>query len=418
MLESSKKILGKSNNTSLQEMGSQDTRKADYDDGIPVAQYKDKKGYLKLDINATTVIGVLGPSGAGKTTGDMAIASRAYKQGRVPVNLADTDLHTTNLDNNGGVSKKLRNKMGFYPNESPTEIEQETVLPKYLYNELSERRKPSNVELFTLSPGDLSDSELKFLLGQGLDRNQKLSMERALNSVSTGDGFDFDELRSVVDETEEIHHATADKLKRNISVVEDNEVVTNRWSLDLGEVVDDGKALGLGMKGFERLDESDYYLMEFYAQKATQMLIEGRLSGSIGCKLLGVLPEAHHLMPRNSDSDFADIVKRNFTFHGRRSDFPFILDTQNPSQLPKKILNELNHVFIGADRDEATLSNPEWKKVLNLMNLNPNPQRDNKKWSRLFQSLGHRDFVYLNQSMRGPGDAEVVRFLAPLTCNP
>lgn len=418
MLESSEKILGKSQNTVLKEMGDKETLDADYSDGIPVAEYRDESGYLKIEINSTTVIGMLGPSGAGKTTGNMAIASRLRNKGRLLVNLADSDLHMTNLDNNGGVSKRLQERMGMYRGEEPREIGQQSFLPKYLYNNLKESRRPSNVDIFSLGFTDLNESELKFLLGQGLDKNQKLSMQSVLDEVDVDNNLDFDELKTIADEKEDIHHQTASKLKRNIEVLDNSEIVSNRLRKDVLKPLKNGDSLGIGMKGFKRLDDDDYYLMEFYAKKIAEKIIDARLDGEVENPLIGILPEAHDLMPRNSDSDFADILKENFTFYGRRSDFPFILDTQNPSQLPRKILNELNHVFIGVDKDGATLAKNEWSKVLSLMNLNPNPNKDNKRWTRIFQSMSHHEFLYLNQNMRGPEDAEVVEFLAPLTSNP
>lgn len=422
---STKSLFTRSSNEKLRNRGYEDQVStpeyfADKNEPVPVATKRDQGGYLRLEINSTTVIGMFGPSGAGKTTGDMAIVSRAANRGRIPVNLADTDLHTTNLDNNGGVSQSLADSMGLFPGEEPREIKQKTLLPKYLYNKL--RNPPTNVEKFTLGFSDLNKSELKFLLSQGLDQNQEMSMEAVLEEVGmdklvdSGDPYGL--LREKADENEEIHHATADKLKRNIRVLENNEIISSRYKKDVVDLVDEGYALGLGMKGFSRLSPSDYYLMEFYAKKCMELIIDSKTDGGLETGFFGVFPEAHHLMPNGDDSILADLVKRNFTFYQRRSDFPTVLDTQLPSQVSKKVLEEVNHVFIGCDRNGKSLPKNEWKKALNVLGVIANPQRDNRRWMRRIQSLNHREFLYVNARMSDPSDAPVVEFLAPLTSNP
>lgn len=423
--ESTKRLFRKSRNKKLESRGvSEENTVPHYIENpnapVPVAKHKHSDEILTIPINSTTVIGMLGPSGAGKTTADMSIVSRCRNRGRVPLNLADTDLHTTNLDNNGGVSKKLIRSMGLVAGEEPREIKQKTLLPKYLYNNALDGEKPSNVELFSLGFKDVTKSELKFLLGQGLDRNQKMSMQSVLDDVEVNEDLTFDELRDMVDKNQEqdLHHATADKLKRNINVLENSEVISSRYTKDIVSYVKDGYALGLGMKGFSRLSPDDYYLMEFYSKKCMEILIDEKKDGDIDHPMFGVFPEAHHLMPAEGDSILAKLVKRNFTFYQRRSDFPAVLDTQSPSNLPRKILEEFNHVFIGCDANGKSLAKSEWSTVLRLMNVVANPQRDNKRWMRKIQQLGHRDFLYINGNMSDPNEAPIVRFLAPLTCNP
>lgn len=421
--KSSKHLFSISDNSVLSRRGGgEEEETLDYvEDGskpIPVAKYRDGSQYLRLDINSTSVIGMFGPSGSGKTTGDMSIVTRAYSRGRIPVNLADIDLHTTNLDNNGGVSKELINAMGFYPGEERGEIPQKTVIPKYLLNQMNDRQKPSNVEPFSLGFQDVSSSELKFLLSQGLDRNQKQAMQTILDSVDVEAGLSFDDLRSSAEEADEIHHTTAKKLKRNINVLENSEVISNRYRKDIVQVVKNGNAFGLGMQGFSRLSLADYYLMEFLAKKCFQSLIDARFDNSLSRPLFTVFSEAHRLMPDNSDSILADLVKDVYTFDQRRADIPSVMDTQLPSQLSRQVLEEINHAFIGCDRNGKSLPKSEWKTVLSLMNVVSNPQRENRLWMNKIQQLGHRDFLYVNASMTDPSDAPIVRFLAPRTSNP
>lgn len=419
--ESTKYVFSKSRNKELRRKGLQEKRDppeyySDSSEKVPVARYRDKPGYLKLDINSTSVIGTFGGSGSGKTTADTAMAGRTFKQGRIPVNLADTDLHFTNFDNNGGVSKRLRKRMGFYPGEERFEIPQTTLLPRYLYNQLS--NPPSNVEYFALGFQDVSESELKFLLSKGLDRNQKMSMQVVLDNVTVDDSLTFGMLRDVIDDTEEIHHATGKKLKRNINSLEESELISGRYRKDVVSIVESGEALSLGMKGFSRLSPTDYYKMEFYAKKVAKLLIDARVDGDLDKPLFGMLPEAHHLMPRGGDSILADLVKRIFTFYKRRADFPMVLDTQEPSNLPPDVLRELNHVFVGCDEHGKPLSKHEFKKVLDAMSVVANPQKDNRRWLNRLQELSHREFLYINGSMSSPYEAEVVEFLAPPVSNP
>jgi len=423
--DSTKSLFARSKNRELQSRGRKEVDKTpeyvkDVNEPVPVASYRDRPGYLKVPVNSTSVFGLFGPSGSGKTTGAGTIFTRCYSRDRLPVNFADTDLHTTNLDNHGGVSKDLIDAMGFYEGETRTEIPQKTVLPKYLLNKMQDRNKPTNVEPFSLGFQDVNESELKFLLGQGLDKNQKQAMQTVLDKVTVDEDLTFDDLKGAAEADDDIHHSTAKKLKRNIKVLEDSEVISSRYRMDVVEVVREGNAFGLGMKGFSRLSPDDYYLMEFMAKKCMEMIIDYNLEQpeSERIPLFSIFPEAHHLMPKGEDSILADLVKRNYTFYQRRSDFPGILDSQLPSQISEQLLEEVNHVFIGCDKNDKSLPSSEWKKVLKLMNVVANPQKDNRRWMQKIQTLGHRDFLYVNGSMTDPNDAPIVRFLAPRTSNP
>jgi hypothetical protein len=421
--DSTKSLFARSKNRELQSRGrTEEVSDPEYfndvNEPIPVAKYRDRPGYLRIEVNTTSVFGIFGGSGSGKTTADMTIATRCFNRGRIPANFADTDLHTTNLDNHGGVSKKLIEKMGLYNGEEPTEIPQKTVLPKYLWNKLSENRRPSNVEKFSLGFQDINDSELKFLLGQGLDSNQMQAMQTVIDNVDVDGSLTFDDLKNAAENAEDIHHSTAKKLKRNIKNLESSEVISNRYQKDIVKIVKDGNSLGIGMRGFNGLSPSDYYLMEFLAKKCFEKIVDARKSGELDQSIFSIFPEAHHLMPRGEDSLLADYVKRVATYHQRRTDTPMILDSQNPSQIPENILEEVNSVFIGCDESGKSLAKSEWSDVLKKMNVVANPQKDNRRWMKKIQTLNHRDFLYISADMTDPNDAPVVRFLSPLTSNP
>lgn len=388
--------------------------------GIPVAKYLDKPGYLYLDITSTSFIGMFGPSGSGKTTGDMSIATRTYLKDRKIANLADTDLHTTNLDNNGGVAQTLIDKMGLVDGESPTEVPQKTLLPKYLFNKLNEMpgmKVPSNVEKFTLGFKDVNESELKFLLGNGLNNNQKVALQSVLSKLDTND-LTFERIHNALDEADDINWQVVDKIRRNVNVLEETEIISSSYTKDIPRLIDEGYSIGLGMKGFSNLDVDDYYLMEFYAKKVSEKIINARNSNQIRHPLFFLFPEAHHLMPRERDSILADHVKRISTYYGRRADIPLILDTQNPSQISAQLLDELNHVFFGCDRNGKPIAKSEWTKVLNKMSLVTNANKEYMEWGERIQELGHREFLYVSPKMSDAYDAERVEFLAPLTSNP
>lgn len=424
--DSTKALFARSENKEIRKRAGFSTDKSpdyygDSSEEVPVAKFKNQPGYLFMDLTSTSVIGMFGGSGAGKTTADVSILGRAFKQGRIPINFADTDLQFTNFDNNGGVSKKLKDQMGFYEGEERFEIEQKTLMPKYLYNKLE--KKPTNVEVFTLGFSDINESEVKFLLGQGLDTNQKESLQTVLNNVGFNSLSDsarpFDLLRDALEESETIHHSVKNKLKRNIDNLDDGELISNRYRKDITGFVKKGMGFSMGLKNFQfKLDESEYYKMEFYAKRIFTLIIKEKLEGDLDRPLFGVLPEAHHLMPRGGDSILADILKRNFTFYKRRTDFPFILDSQEPSNLPSDIMRELNHVFIGCDEHGKPLDKNEFKKILDAMSVVANPQRDNSRWISRLQELNHREFLYINGSMSDPSEGVVVEFLAPPVSNP
>jgi hypothetical protein len=255
-----------------------------------------------------------------------------------------------------------------------------------------------------------------------MDRKQKMQLEGVVQQTSMEElgekDSPFEYLKRLVEEDEKIHANAEPSFKGNIDVLKKREIISNRYRKDIPRFVDEGYALSLGMKGFGRLEKDDYYLMEFYAKKFTKKLIDAKRNNRVDSSLIGVLPEAHHLMPAGGDSDFSDLVKRSLTFWQRRSDFPMIFDTQNPSQLPKKILDEINAVFIGCSRNGKSLAKSEWTTVLNKLNVVSSHQGEYQDWSRKIQGLSHRDFLYVSPRMSGVSDAEVVRFLAPLTSNP
>jgi len=306
--------------------------------------------------------------------------------------------------------------MGLVDGENPTEVKQKTLYPKYLHNMLQDKNvdTPTNVDKFTLGFKDVSQSELKFLLGHGLNKNQKQALQSILSSLDTND-LTFDKIYKAIDEADNLNYQVSDKIERNVELLEDTEIISSRYSKNIPGLVRDGYSLGLGMKGFSSLDNDDYYLMEFYAKKVSEILIE-----ELGSEfpMFGIFPEAHHLMPRGRNSLLADHIKRISTFYGRRSDFPLILDSQNPSQISEQLLDELNHVFLGCDKNGKPISGSEWKKVLSVFSIVSNHNKEYMEWSERIQELNYREFLYISPKMDDASDARVVEFLAPLTSNP
>lgn len=411
-------------------VGKQDTG-PNYSNGIPVARYKNKPGYLKLEIKPVTVIGLFGPSGSGKTTGMNTIASRAYDSGRGLVNLADTDLQFNNYKNNGGVAQSLVEAMGLYDGEQPHEISAKTLIPKFLYDELLSHEMitaPSFAETFSFGFHQVSKSELKSLLIRGLDRKQKQKMQNLLDRVEVNQDLTFDRLRTVLEEEMDIHENAKQPLLTNINNLENSNLISSRQSGETKDIIrylNDGYIIGIGLKDMNLiLSENDMWMAEFYARKVLEIIINARLNGELDIPLLGVLPEAHHLMPAGGGSELANKLKRNFTFYKRRTDFPFLLDTQSPYQLPgrddeKDILGELDHVFIGRGEEGKTLDPKGLMKILKSMNIISNTQSSRAAaWQERVKDVQWREFLYVRPGMRSPSDAPVVEFLAPLVSNP
>lgn len=129
-------------------------------------------------------------------------------------------------------------------------------------------------------------------------------------------------------------------------------------------------------------------------------------------------------MPAGESTLLAKKLKRNFTFHKRRTDFPFMLDSQSPYQLPgrdddKNILGELNYVFIGREEEGKTLEPKGFLKILKSMNIisNVNSSRANN-WLERIKDVGWREFLLIRPGMSNPREAPIVKFLSPLVSNP
>lgn len=432
----SKNVFARSGNQDVAGIGSgEDLGSPDYiegDEPIPVAKYKDRNEYLKIEIKPTTVIGFFGPSGSGKTTAINSIASRAYDKGRCLVNLADTDFQFNNYKNNGGVSQSLQDAMGLYDKEAAHEIPAKTLMPKFVYDEMREKKTlddpPSYVETFSIGFHQMSTSELKDLVNRTLNSKQSARMNMVLDSVEVNQDLSFGKIKDVLEENDDLNEQAKPALMNRLTQLENDNIVSSRQSGNTSKIVDylnEGYILSIGMGNLDIvLGSSDMWKAEFISSKVAEIVISARLSGDLEKSLLGTIPEAHHLMPAGEGTALASKLKRNFTFYKRRTDFPFLLDSQSPYQLPgrdddKNILGELNFVFVGREEDGKTLEPKGFLKVLKSMNIvsNVNSSRAND-WLERIKDVGHREFLFVKPGMRSPDEAPIVEFLAPLVSNP
>lgn len=428
--EGSRLVFENSSDETIREMGEVKNLSPNYENGIPVAKFKNRPGYLKLNIKPVTVIGFFGPSGSGKTTGMNAVACRAYDDGRNLVNMADTDLQFNNYKNSPGAAKPLIESMGLYENESRHTIPAKTLMPKFIYDELLGSEMfddpPTFVETFSFGFHQVSRSELKSLLTRGLDKKQSQKVESLLNDVTVNQDLSFDKLRTALEEAD-FHGSAKKPIETNIDNLDDSNLISSRNSHEsrgIVEYLNDDYILSIGMKNLDMvLSEDDMWMAEFYSRKVLEIIIEARISGELEKKLLGVIPEAHHLIPAGKGSELASKLKRNFTYYKRRTDFPFMLDTQSPYQLPgrdddKDILGEINCAFIGRGEEGKTLEPKGFQKILKSMNIVTQTNRDFPGWAERLKDVGWREFLFVKPGMSDPHDAPIIEFLSPLVSNP
>lgn len=418
--DSTQKIFRGSSNTATSSLVDEETMEADYSNGIPVAKYVNKNGFLYLDIDSTTRIGLFGSSGSGKTTGAKSIMVRERdRTGRELYNGADVGNEFQYLDYKGGASKELVEKMGLAPNENPHPVKKKIFMPKFLteyYN-----RVPSYVEVFSLGFQDVEESDFKFLMSQGLNQKQIQILELALDRVEFK-STSFSELEAVLDELD-VHTQAVKPVKRQLRAVESKGIISNRFQKDVLGFLEDGYAVSLGLENSSKLGRSDLYKAEFYAAVMFRRLKERVLEGGLSEGKFVFFGEAHRFAPAGEDSLLKDEIEDLMTYSGRRIDAPLVLDSQRPSQIPNtdsggshNFLSELNYVFLGCDRHGKALAWSEAKSVLKSMNLT---NRSNLEgWKKRMQGLEARNFLFVQPSMSGPGDALEVEFLAPLVSNP
>lgn len=422
MLRSSERILNKSRNRRLNQVADDKVRDADYSRGIPVAKEKQSGRIIYLTFNSTTKIGVFGPSGSGKTIMGKAMASRLHQQGRRIYNGGDVKNDFQSLDYKGGVSEKLQRKMGLLQNEHPQPIPKKLFMPKFLTNDFDS--VPSYAEPFTFGFQDISEDDLKFLLGEGdLSGEPQQVMTSVLNEVDL-DSTSFDQLISRVESDEDANHGTVKTLKTRLKSLRSQEIISNRYRKDPLQYLDQDYAVSLGLKGWRNYRRGSMYMLEFYAARLLNNLKDRAEQNEIETPLIGMWAEFHKLAPAGEASLLKPVLQDLIDMAGRQADFPIIVDSQAPSQIPNSyvqgqydFLGRLSAMFLGCDQNGRPLGENEWKKALKSVNM---LNRSNKKhWRRRMNELDTYDFLFVHPGRHdGPYDCPVVRSLAPLVSHP
>lgn len=422
MLESSKNVFRESRNPALEEFGGQQLKEADYSKGIPVARYKGSNRFLKIQFGSTTKIGIFGNSGSGKTAFGKAMVSRLTEKDRVIYNGGDMDNDFQHLNHYGGSPKKLQEKMGLAKNESPKEIDRKLFMPKPVYDRCKDNL--SYAEAFTFGFQDINETDFKFLLGAGdLSGSQEAVLIRVLDNVDIK-STSFSELEEQIEEVASDQHNVKVALLSQLESLKNKNIISNRLRQDPLKYLNNGHAVSLGFKGWTQFMNGDMYILQFYASKLFQNMIEQAKDGDLDVDLVGLWPEFHRLVPAGESSLLKQHIENFFNMMQRRIDMPIIVDSQAPSQVPNSevsgaydFVGKLNHFFIGCDQEGSVLSEDEWSKVLRANSLLNRRNKDD--WRSRIRELETFDFLYVNPGRHdGPYDCPVVRSLAPLCYHP
>ncbi|MFB6209609.1 MAG: hypothetical protein ABEJ56_05760 [Candidatus Nanohaloarchaea archaeon] len=421
-LESMDRVFGRSNNPAIRTLANQEDLDADYSNGIPVAKTKGTGDIVYIDFHNTTKVGLFGPSGSGKTIFGKAMVSRLSETGRVIYNGGDVKNDFQVLDKYGGVSKKLIDKMGLMANEEPTEIPKKLFVPKPVLEAWG--KNPSYVTPFTLGFQDISETDFKFLVGEGdLTTAQDAVLSNVLNEISIKE-TSFDELRTLVEQKSESVQVEK-SLRSKLNGLESNMVISNRYREDPVKFLDEGYAVALGLQGFSNFTNGGMYKLQFYVSVVFRNLMNRVMKGDIDADLVGLWPEFHRMAPSGESSLLKQQVEEFFNMKQRQMDMPIVLDSQSPGQIPNpnikssqyNFLGKLTHVFLGCDRNGRELGEKDWKTVLKSMNMLNRSNVD--EWRSRMASLEPFDFLYVNPGKHDrPRDCPVVRSLAPLVSHP
>ena len=415
-------ILSDSDSDAARAIVGREQIEPDYSKGVPVAREKKSGQIIYLKFNSTTKIGIFGPSGSGKTVMGKAIASRLHMQGRRIYNGGDVKNDFQSLDYEGGVSKQLREKMGLLKNEHPQPIPKKLFMPRFLVNDFSS--SPSYVEPFTFGFQDISEDDLKYLLGEGdLSGEPQQVMTSILNNVEL-ESTSFDELIGRVDSHPDANHGTKKALKTRLDSLRSQEIISNRFRKDPLQYLDQDYAVSLGLKGWRNYRRGSMYMLEFYAARLLNNLKDRAEADDIEVPLIGMWAEFHKLAPAGEKSLLKPVLQDLIDMAGRQADFPIIMDSQAPSQIPNSyvkgqydFLGRLSAMFLGCDQNGRPLGENEWKKALKSVNM---LTRSNKRhWRRRMNELDTYDFLFVHPGRHdGPYDCPVVRSLAPLVSHP
>lgn len=411
LLRQEKSVFERSGSPVLSSLVEEKKVSRSYSNGlIPVAFDKETGELVEIRFDGMTRVGSFAPSGMGKTLLAKAAISRAYKAGFKVFHGSDVKNDFQKVDCYGGVSKELRESLGLLDGEHPMEMDRTLAVPEFMVDNYS--GNPSSYGTrFSLGFQDITESDFRSLLGYGsLTSTQRDELDVILEDVDISDtNWSY-----LIDEAEGRNKALARKFRsmrsKNVLMPEQRKDVL----LDLNEK----GCLSLGLKGWENYLGSGMEKLRFYSGMLHRNLVNYVESGKVSPPILIFNDEFHKMAPDGSDSMVKEEFQNILDLSGRQNMISTWISAQRPSQIPYPesddaydFLGTLNHIFLGFN-----LSGPDWKSALKATPLWDPHHSD--RWGERLRDLGKYDFLYIDvENHDGPGDAQVVRSLAPLVAH-
>lgn len=388
---------------------------ADYSDGYPFARKVHRDGLVQIPLHGETRIALCAKSGQGKTVIAENGISRALDDDYKLFHGSDVNNDINSISKHGGVSQEMADLLGLLPGEEPTEFPRRVMVPEFMFEKYRSDRIHWG-ERFTLGFRDITERDLKFLLGFDGWRSeaQQDLMDDVLTEINM-DTVGFTSLFETIDRIAEKNsddERTVRKVKRRLQALKDKKILSNTMRKDPFADFEDGSAVSLCLYHFDKVEERRY---RFYSAIAHRNLVEKLRNGEITGRLILFEDEFHYLAPDGEESIVKDEFQKILNLTGRRANVSTIISTQQPSQLPYPgsddeydFFSPCNHYFLGRG-----LSWKDYHAVLKGTGLWHQGFVD--RWKKRFSELKDKQFIYINDDVHEtPEECPVVEAIAPL----
>ena len=427
------KFLDAADNTHQKYQQETAVAEADYSDGIPIARAMKTGEVIRIAADATTRIGLFGPSGAGKTTLAKAFLSRASHDGYNVIHGSDVKNDFQSFDYDGGASNKLRNKtQGLLPGEDPAAQDRILAIPNFLANEYSS--DPSSYGTrFSVTLSDLTETEFRHLIGYHDWRSgaAKETMDEILMQVDlqqtslgrydpqTGQGT------GLIYEAAKRNQST---LVRKLRSVKSDRLLDERCDKNIRDVLSqlsEKNVFSLGLKEWRKYVPGDEHFFQFYSAKVLRVLREIIDADDLSPPFIIFEDEFHSLAPQGEESLVKDEFQEWYDRAARQRDVTTMISAQRSSQLPNPandddldFISDLTDAFIM--RGRPTPSDEDWKPIVDAMGVYDRVGgTELTQWKRKINALDRFQGVYINSERHsGPGDCPIIESLAPLVSHP
>lgn len=406
---------------------------ADYNQGIPLAKDIQTGDVIRIAADATTRIGLFGPSGAGKTLLAKAFLSRAADDGYTIVHGSDVKNDFQSFDYGDGAAKDLRRKtQGLLAGEEPAPQERMLAIPNFLAQHYD--ADPSSYGTrFSVTLSDLTETEFRHLVGYHSWRSgpaqetlDNILMDVDLQHTSLGHyNAENDTGSGLIYEAAKRGQST---LVRKLQAAKSNRLLDERCDTSLRDVLaelQDVNVFSLGLKEWRNYVSGDEHFFQFYSAKVLRVFREMIDAGELEPPFIIFEDEFHSLAPQGQESMVKEEFQEWYDRAARQRDVTTMISAQRSSQLPNPendddldFISDLTDVFIM--RGKPTPSPNDWKPLVRALGVyDGRGGSELSQWEAKINSLNRFQAVYINSQLHsGPEDCPIIETLSPLVSHP